>query len=385
MNMQSVQGLLIRSAIVGVIAALVVLYLAPDNARSKRPVVEMVSSDGESSLPHAVTGPYSYAHAVRQASPAVVNVYTTKTVNRKLPLLAFDPMFRRLFEDLDTTSDTRVENSLGSGVIVSRQGYVLTNFHVIEGADEIYVMLGDKRGITARVVGTDLETDLAVLELAARDLPAIVVGNSDGLEVGDVALAIGNPFGVGKTVTQGIISATGRSQVGISAIENFIQTDAAINPGNSGGALINARGELIGINTAIFSNSGGSHGIGFAIPAGLARDVMTQIIENGHVVRGWLGVQAQDVTDQLAESFGFEEETQGVLVTEVMRGGPAEAAGLRPGDILTQMNNKELLSSKEAFRRIARHRPGDVVTIFGIRRGSPFRQSVTIAERPKIY
>ncbi|MCG6867768.1 MAG: trypsin-like peptidase domain-containing protein [Gammaproteobacteria bacterium] len=384
MNMQSLHGLLIRSAIVGVIAALVVLYLVPDNARIGRPVVEMASSIGESSLPLSGTGPYSYAHAVRQASPAVVNVYTTKTVNRKLPLLAFDPTFRRLFEDPDTTSDARVQNSLGSGVIVSPQGYVVTNYHVIEGADEIYVMLGDERSVTARVVGTDLETDLAVLELAARDLPAIVVGNSDGLEVGDVALAIGNPFGVGKTVTQGIISATGRSQVGISAIENFIQTDAAINPGNSGGALINARGELIGINTAIFSNSGGSLGIGFAIPAGLARDVMTQIIENGHVVRGWLGVQAQDVTDQLAESYGFEE-TQGVLVTEVMRGGPAEAAGLRPSDILTHMNDKELLSSKEAFRRIARHRPGDVVTISGIRRGTPFRQSVTIAERPKIY
>jgi serine protease DegS len=384
MNMQSLHGLLIRSAIVGVIAALVVLYLVPDHARIGRPVVEMASSIGESSLPLSGTGPYSYAHAVRQASPAVVNVYTTKTVNRKLPLLAFDPTFRRLFEDPDTTSDARVQNSLGSGVIVSPQGYVVTNYHVIEGADEIYVMLGDERSVTARVVGTDLETDLAVLELAARDLPAIVVGNSDGLEVGDVALAIGNPFGVGKTVTQGIISATGRSQVGISAIENFIQTDAAINPGNSGGALINARGELIGINTAIFSNSGGSLGIGFAIPAGLARDVMTQIIENGHVVRGWLGVQAQDVTDQLAESYGFEE-TQGVLVTEVMRGGPAEAAGLRPSDILTHMNDKELLSSKEAFRRIARHRPGDVVTISGIRRGTPFRQSVTIAERPKIY
>jgi serine protease DegS len=384
MNMQSLHGLLIRSAIVGVIAALVVLYLVPDNARIGRPVVEMASSIGESSLPLSGTGPYSYAHAVRQASPAVVNVYTTKTVNRKLPLLAFDPTFRRLFEEPDTTSDARVQNSLGSGVIVSPQGYVVTNYHVIEGADEIYVMLGDERSVTARVVGTDLETDLAVLELAARDLPAIVVGNSDGLEVGDVALAIGNPFGVGKTVTQGIISATGRSQVGISAIENFIQTDAAINPGNSGGALINARGELIGINTAIFSNSGGSLGIGFAIPAGLARDVMTQIIENGHVVRGWLGVQAQDVTDQLAESYGFEE-TQGVLVTEVMRGGPAEAAGLRPSDILTHMNDKELLSSKEAFRRIARHRPGDVVTISGIRRGTPFRQSVTIAERPKIY
>ncbi|MFG1489212.1 trypsin-like peptidase domain-containing protein, partial [Oceanospirillum sp. HFRX-1_2] len=247
-----------------------------------------------------LSGPFSYSDAVKQASPAVVNIYTSKIIEQRAHPLLQDPAFRQFFGYNGVPRQQRLQSSLGSGVIVSADGYVLTNNHVIAGADEIKVALKDGREAIAQVVGTDPETDLAVLSIPLPDLPVITIAPSDDIEVGDVVLAIGNPFGVGQTVTMGIVSATGRDQLGINTFEDFIQTDAAINPGNSGGALINPRGELLGINTAIFSKSGGSQGIGFAIPSNLSRQIMIDIIREGSVVRGWLGVEVQELTPALA-------------------------------------------------------------------------------------
>jgi len=255
-----------------------------------------------------VQGPVTYADAVVIAAPAVVNLYTTKVINKPAHPLFEDPQFRRFFGD-NSPKQRRMESSLGSGVIMSPEGYILTNNHVTTGADQIVVALRDGRETLARVVGSDPETDLAVLKIDLKSLPSITIGRSEGLRVGDVALAIGNPFGVGQTVTMGIISATGRNQLGLNSYEDFIQTDAAINPGNSGGALVDANGNLTGINTAIFSKSGGSQGIGFAIPVKLATEVMKSIIEHGQVIRGWLGIEVQPLTKELAESFGLTGPT----------------------------------------------------------------------------
>jgi len=274
-------------------------------------------------------------------------------------------------------------NSLGSGVVISDEGFILTNHHVIAGADEIRVVLQNGRSLDAQVAGTDPDTDLAVVrvEADAEDLPVITVGDSDHLRVGDVVLAIGNPFGVGQTVTMGIVGATGRSQLGINTFENFIQTDAAINPGNSGGALINAYGELVGINTAIFSQTGSSHGIGFAIPVALAKGVMNQILSQGRVVRGWLGVAGQDITPELAESFGLHE-IRGVLVSGVLQGGPADLAGLEPGDIITQIDNRVPGSTQEILAIISGLAPGSMVQIRGWRGDRPLTLEARIIDRP---
>jgi len=265
-------------------------------------------------------------------------------------------------------------------VIVDSNGYILTNNHVISGASEIQVVLRDGRQFPARIVGSDPESDLAVLQAAGGDLPVAKLGYSENLRVGDVVMAIGNPFGVGQAVTLGIVSATGRNQLGITDFENFIQTDAAINPGNSGGALINARGEVVGINTAIFSDSGGSHGIGFAIPVQLARAVMTQIAEHGRVIRGWVGVSAQDMTPALAESLGIEE--QGLLVSGVLENGPADIAGLIPGDLVLNVDDQQALSSLQILNYIASKKPGDTLTFDIDRSGSRMQVEVTVAERP---
>ncbi|WP_134605981.1 Do family serine endopeptidase AlgW, partial [Pseudomonas aeruginosa] len=277
-------------------------------------------------------GPVSYANAVSRAAPAVANLYTTKMVSKPSHPLFDDPMFRRFFGD-NLPQQKRMESSLGSAVIMSAEGYLLTNNHVTAGADQIIVALRDGRETIAQLVGSDPETDLAVLKIDLKNLPAMTLGRSDGIRTGDVCLAIGNPFGVGQTVTMGIISATGRNQLGLNTYEDFIQTDAAINPGNSGGALVDAAGNLIGINTAIFSKSGGSQGIGFAIPTKLALEVMQSIIEHGQVIRGWLGVEVKALTPELAESLGLGE-TAGIVVAGVYRDGPAARGGLLPGDVI---------------------------------------------------
>ena len=369
---------IVKAAIAGLAVAFVILVLRPDLLGQSRPVVEITESTPLRAL--AGSGPVSYADAVDAAAPAVVNVYTTKIVTERANPLYSDPIFRYFFGDR-LAPRQRLETSLGSGVIVSDQGYILTNNHVIEGAADIQVALRDGRSIEAVLVGTDSDTDLAVLKINMQGLPAITFGSSENLRVGDVVLAIGNPFGVGQTVTIGIASATGRNRVGISTFENFIQTDAAINPGNSGGALINAFGQLVGINTAIFSRSGGSQGIGFAIPVDLAKEVMSQIIETGHVVRGWLGVEGQDITPQLAESFGLQG-VRGVIIAGVQRNGPAGRAGLRPGDILTHINGQPAIDSKTSMGLIASFAPGTRITLRILRAGMEMELKAVVAERP---
>jgi len=326
-------------------------------------------------------GPVSYSDAVAAAAPAIVNVHTAKVITRRAHPLLEDPIFRHFFGDRLGKPQREVETSLGSGVIISSQGYVLTNNHVIDGADEIQVLLSDGRSASAMVVGVDPDTDLAVLRIELDDIPTVVIGSSKDLRVGDVALAIGNPFGVGQTVTFGIISATGRDHLGINTYEDFIQTDAAINPGNSGGALINANGELIGINSAIYSRSGGSQGIGFAIPVNLAKNVMKQIIEQGRVVRGWLGIEAQDLTPQLAESFGVKN-TEGVLIAGVLRDGPADTAGILPGDVVTSIDDTPVADAQQAMKIISKKSPNTVIRIGGLRKGQPYITRAKGIQRP---
>jgi len=267
-------------------------------------------------------------------------------------------------------------------VIFSDQGYILTNHHVIGGADAIQVFLRDGRSTTAKVIGSDPETDLAVLKIDLKNLPAITLGKSERVRVGDVTLAIGNPFGVGQTVTMGIVSATGRSALGINTFENFIQTDAAINPGNSGGALVDARGNLIGINTAIFSQTGSSVGIGFAIPTSLAKDVMEQIIKHGRPLRGWLGIEAQTLTPELLDAFGFKKGTEGLVITALYRNGPAHKAGVEPGDVLVAINGKKIGDARETLLAISNHKPGERIRLDLIRDGKPLTIEAIAAERP---
>src|SRR5690625_3325806 len=272
--------------------------------------------------------PVSYSAAVELSSPAVVNIYSSRVFAREQHPLMSDPFFRQFFGD-ELPQHRRLLSSLGSGVIVSEDGYVLTNHHVIDGADEIRVALRDGRETLAEVIGTDPESDLAVLRIALETLPVITLADSEQVAVGDIVMAIGNPFGVGQTVTMGIISATGRSHLGLSAYEDFIQTDAAINPGNSGGALIDAEGALVGINTAIFSRSGGSQGVGFAIPTLLANAILEDLITQGRVIRGWLGIEAQELTPELAASFGLQVP-RGLVLSGALPRGPAHRAGLQP-------------------------------------------------------
>ncbi len=325
--------------------------------------------------------PFSYADAVRNAAPSVVNIYTAKiTTERENPLLR-DPYLRRYYGSRLGQPRQHIETSLGSGVIMTPNGLILTNHHVIDGADAIKVILSNGRRFDARILGVDSDVDIAVLKVDADDLPAIPIAHSANVKVGDVALAIGNPFGVGQTVTMGIISATGRNHVGISTFENFIQTDAAINPGNSGGALVDANGNLIGINTAIFSKSGGYQGIGFTIPSDLALGVMKQILEHGRVIRGWLGVAGQDVTRALAKAFGLQT-TKGVLISAVLRDGPADQAGIRPGDVILRINGHKLRNSYDILNIVSVLRPGDKVRIQGLRGSEPFSVEATLAERP---
>jgi serine protease DegS len=375
MQMRKLLFFAAKAITAGLAFAFVLLLLFRPDVFEGRPSVEFI--EGQASGRAVSTGPASYAYAVDQAAPAVVNIYTRKIVTQRQ-----SPLLKHFFGDRLPPPSQKLENSLGSGVIVNKQGYILTNNHVIQGADQIEIALHDGRSIAAVVVGTDPESDLAVLMINLSDLPGIVFGQSDKLRVGDVVLAIGNPFGVGQTVTSGIVSAKGRSQLGLSTFENFIQTDAAINPGNSGGALINSQGQLVGINTAIFSRSGGSQGIGFAIPMSMAKVVMKQIIEYGRTLRGWLGVEIQDLDPTLAESFGLSEVT-GALISGIQRDGPAATAGLHLGDVITQVNGKKIINSRTLINAITSNRPGTTLKLEVLRGGETLKAEAIIGERPQ--
>ena len=320
--------------------------------------------------------PGSLSPAAKRAAPAVVSITTTQLA-QKNPHEA-ESWFRYFYGDRE---DDEPQKGLGSGVIVSADGYILTNNHVVEGADEIEVTLSDSRRARGKVIGTDPDTDLAILRIQLDRLPVIVWGNSDSLQVGDRVLAIGNPFGVGQTVTSGIVSALGRNQLGINTFENFIQTDAAINPGNSGGALVDVNGSLLGINTAIYSRSGGNMGIGFAIPVSTAKQVLDGIVRNGQVTRGWIGVEPNEITPELAETFGLKQ-TEGVMITGVLQNGPAAKAGLQPGDLLRVVNGHPIRSVGELLTQIASLPPGQSAKVELSRRDKDLSLEVTPAQRP---
>ncbi|MFK0379899.1 Do family serine endopeptidase [Pandoraea sp. NPDC090278] len=323
----------------------------------------------------------SYADGAQKAMPAVVSIFSSKEQKQNRDPRLDDPLFRYFFGDGGGTVRQDPVSSLGSGVIVSSEGYILTNHHVVDGADEIEVALADGRKARAKLVGSDPETDLAVLKITLDNLPAITLGRMEQVRVGDVVLAIGNPFGVGQTVTMGIISALGRNHLDISTFENFIQTDAAINPGNSGGALVDVNGNLLGINTAIYSRSGGNMGIGFAIPVSTARSVLESIITTGGVTRGWVGVEPQDITSDIAESFGLQQDS-GVIIAGVVQGGPADKAGVQPGDILTKVNDESIRDTTELLNVIAQIKPGTQAKIHVTRKKKELDLTVTIGKRP---
>ena len=318
----------------------------------------------------------SYHNAVARASQSVVNIYTTQILTSED--VPEDPLFNRFMEE---PRRERALNSLGSGVIVDDKGYILTSYHVIRDADEILVALRDGRDAPARVVGTDPETDLALLHVALENLPEVELNGNGPVQVGDVVLAIGNPLGVGQTVSMGIVSATGRSHLGLNAYEDFIQTDAAINPGNSGGALINPDGALVGINTAIFSRSGGSQGIGFAIPANLARSILDELVTHGRVIRGWLGIEAQELNQELAASFGLQAPA-GVIIAGVVSQGPADRAGLKPGDVLLEVDGRAVIDPRRTMSDIAAVAPGTTLTVSVARDGKPIEVELEVGERP---
>ena len=332
-------------------------------------------------IPEGIPKAGSFSAAAQKAMPSVVNVFTSKEIKISSHPLMEDPVFRRFFGDR-FESQSRRASSLGSGVIVSPEGYILTNHHVIEAADEIKIALSDGREAKARVIGSDPETDLAVVKVDMQTLPTMTFGQSDNAQVGDIVLAIGNPFGVGQTVTMGIISALGRTHLGINTFENFIQTDAAINPGNSGGALVDVHGNLIGINTAIVSRTGGSLGIGFAITTSVAKQIMEQIIQSGGVVRGWIGVEVQDLTSELAESFK-RPNTNGALIAGVLKGGPADQAGVRPGDIIVAVEGKPVIDSSGMLNLIAALEPGKTAAITVIRNQAEKQIKINVGKRPK--
>ena len=369
-----------QTATVAVGVLFVVTTLKPEwlgRSAAGLQVVELRQATSSSSLPARAA---SYSDAVRKAVPAVVNIFTSKEIKAPRHPFLDDPLFRHFFGDRLEEEPQRAA-SLGSGVIVSPKGYILTNHHVVEAADEIEVALIDGKKFKAKAVGSDPETDIAVLLVEGGPVPAITFGDADALRVGDVVLAIGNPFGVGQTVTMGIVSALGRSQLGINTFENFIQTDAAINPGNSGGALIDSAGNLVGINTAIYSRSGGSLGIGFAIPASSAKQVMEQIIQTGGVTRGWIGVEAREITPEMGESFRMGTTT-GVLIEGVLRGGPAERAGLKPGDILVGIDGKPVKDPNSMLNLVAALVPGKPASIRLRRDNKDVDVQVAVGKRP---
>jgi len=378
--MQRIWLLIAQAVTVGVVIFLLAALVSPENlpwrdrtgAGPARSVVL-----GDRAVPTALErreGIASYGAAALKAGPSVVNVYATKAP----PRAGFG--FPR---PGDMGEDPGSGGGLGSGVVISADGYVLTNNHVVEGAGAIGVAIGTGKPAPAKVIGTDPETDLAVLKIEAQGLMPIVLGDSEAVHVGDVVLAIGNPFGVGQTVTQGIVSATGRNRVGINTFENFIQTDAAINPGNSGGALVDSAGRLIGINTAILSPSGGSLGIGFAIPVRTATDVMEQLIKEGCVARGYIGVEAQDLTREVAQSLGVRPGPGAVLM-RLLRGGPADRAGLKPGDVVTGFGGKPIIDTRDLIERISAIKPGGQGEVTVRRSDSELKVRIEVGRRPPI-
>jgi Do/DeqQ family serine protease len=386
----------LKWAVAGLAFAAVLLWIRPDLRTSSKPA--SASMDSTHSVPASQPEPTvapappapqirvpatssisgSYADAVARSAPAVVNIYTARVVTER----AKPQRFEQLFGAQPPAVRQRVEGSLGSGVIVDASGHVVTNHHVVAGAQEIRLQLADGRIADAKVVGDDPETDLALLQIKLASLPVMPMGRSDQLRVGDVALAIGNPYGLSQTVTHGIISATGRDQLGLTQFDSFIQTDAAINVGNSGGALINAQGELIGINTAVLAPGTGSEGIGFAIPVNMVRGVVEQILKHGHVRRGWLGVDSQSVNPARASALGLAN-SEGAELTEVFANSPAARAGLQPGDVITALNGQRVRDVRDALNRVAGLKPGSQLRIQGRGERGAFDVRVTIEERPK--
>jgi serine protease DegQ len=341
-------------------------------------VVSTLKPQWLAAMPAAQPGHNTLRYAAQVASPAVVRIQVVNNTQDEPG--GIDPWFKFFFDD-GSAGQTPDHNNVGSGVIVSSGGLMLTNNHVVEGADDIRVTLLDGRDARATILGTDPDTDLAVLQIALNNLPAIALGDSDALFVGDILLAIGNPFGVGQTVTSGIVSALGRNHLGINTFENFIQTDAAINPGNSGGALVNTQGQLVGINTAIYSRSGGSMGIGFAIPTSVAKSVLDSIVNNGAVTRGWIGIEPQTLNAELAASFGLQK-TAGVLVAGVLQQGPAAAAGVRPGDIITTVNAQTVTSISDLLAQVSALTPGEPATLGVWRDGVNTALAISPEARP---
>jgi len=370
------QAVTVALALLFVVATLKPEWLGRSPGQMLPQIVPVAQTpDVAGAMAPATTG--GYRVAAQRAAPAVVSIVASK-VNPRRPQ-ADDPWFRFFFGD--RSPQDQPQRGLGSGVIVSSEGYLITNNHVVEGADDIEVQLADGRLAQARLVGTDPESDMAVLKIGLSKLPAINFGNIENLQVGDAVLAIGNPFGVGQTVTAGIVSALGRSQLGINTFENFIQTDAAINPGNSGGALVDAAGNLVGINTAIFSRSGGSQGIGFAIPANTARLVMESLVRDGRVIRGWIGVEPRDLTPEMAESLRLPVKG-GVLITGVLQNGPAGNGGMKPGDVVVRIAGQDIANTAQLFNAVAALKPGNPAVIAVQRADRAVELKVQVAQRP---
>ena len=374
-----------QSATATLAAVFVISLIKPDLLPFKDRVVTVTEAPMASNMTltrlggSASIGP-GYSEAAKKAIPSVVNIFTSKEVRVQSPLLN-DPVLRRYFGD-QLQGESQQQRSLGSGVVVSAQGYILTNHHVVEEADEIQVGMADGRTAKARIVGADPDTDLAVLKIDLNNLPAVTFGRSDQLRVGDVVLAIGDPFGVGQTVTMGIVSALGRTRLGINQFENFIQTDAAINPGNSGGALVDINGNLVGINSAIFSQTGGSQGIGFSIPVSLARNVMEQLIRAGAVTRGWIGVEVRDLTPELADTYRLTAK-RGALIAGILRNSPADRAQVKPGDVLVGINGRPVADSSSMLNLIADLPPGREATLDVMREREQLALKVTVGKRPR--
>ncbi|MES2424659.1 MAG: trypsin-like peptidase domain-containing protein [Pseudomonadota bacterium] len=365
-----------QTATVVLAAYFVVATLKPQWLGPRNTVSSALALVEAPAAPAGKLAPGSLAQAARTAAPAVVSINTSKAAERTPQ--SNDPWFRFFFGE----RGNEPQGGLGSGVIVSTSGYILTNNHVVEGADAIEVILNDARRTQAKVIGTDPDTDLAILKIELEKLPVIVLGNSDALQVGDQVLAIGNPFGVGQTVTSGIVSALGRNQLGINTFENFIQTDAAINPGNSGGALVDTAGNLLGINTAIYSRSGGSMGIGFAIPVSTAKTVLEGIVKDGQITRGWIGVEPQDLTPELAETFGVKAK-DGVMITGVLQRGPAAQAGIKPGDVVIQVASTTVRDVNALLSAVAALPPGTPAKFTLQRKDEQVVVEVTPGVRPK--
>ncbi len=362
-----------RNSIFFVFALCISISLAPAGARadiSDKEATETLSRFGE-----------ALAKIAERVNPAVVNISSTKTVKAPRNPMLDDPFFKRFFGDSAQGQQKRKVHNLGSGFIVTPDGYILTNNHVIDGAEDILVKLSDNREYKGKVVGLDSRTDVALIKINEKGLPSIPWGNSEQVRVGEMVLAVGNPFGLSQTITMGIVSALGRTGMGIADYEDFIQTDAAINPGNSGGPLVNIRGEVIGINTAIFSTSGGYQGLGFAIPANMAKNVMDSILNQGKVVRGWLGVQIQPLTPELAKQFNLKSES-GVLLVDTAEGGPAEKAGLKHGDAIMEYDGKKITDPFHFKNMVAMTKPGTAVQMKIIRDGIPLTAKVVIGELP---